>query len=134
MILDTSFLGDLKSQDSNAKQKAIELELSGKPLRIPSIVFYELFISIGKTSITKYKILDQRAYKKLSASKPTVELSEEIANRAGIIEGVHQRSNDKPELGAGDAIVAATGLQFQEPVVANDGDFGRVEGLRVETY
>ncbi|MDZ7747242.1 MAG: PIN domain-containing protein [Halobacteriales archaeon] len=133
MILDTNFLGALKDQHPGALQKSHELELSGEPLRIPTIVSYELFISVGKTGVKKYKQKDRRAYRRLTSSKPKVEITEEIATRAGILEGEHQRSDSKPTLGPGDAIVAATARHYDEPVVSDDGDFDDVDGVeRIE--
>lgn len=129
MILDTNFLGALKDQDPAAQEKAAELEVSGRPLRVPTIVAYELFIPVGKTDEERFKIKDQRAYQRLVANKPVVEMSESIATRAGVLEGTHQRSDSKPVLGAGDAIVASTALEVNEPVVSDDADFDAVDGL-----
>ena len=134
MILDTNFIGDLKSQNSAARKKAKKLERSDKPLRIPTIVGFELYISVGKVNKTKYIIKDLRAYKRLINNKPSAELTETIGRIAGILEGIHQRSDEKPELGPGDAIVAATGIYYDEPVVTADSDFDDVEGLTVESY
>lgn len=61
-------------------------------------------------------------------------MDENIARRAGLIEGQHLTSETKPTLGPGDAIVAATGLVHNEPVVTNDSNFESVEGLVVELY
>jgi len=67
-------------------------------------------------------------------NKPVVELDDSIARRAGTLEGAHLASESAPDLGQGDAIVAATGLTLNEPVVTNDEDFQSVDGLRVERY
>jgi len=66
--------------------------------------------------------------------RPTVPLDENIARRAGVIEGHHVESDTDPELGVIDSIVAATGLVFNEPVVTDDTDFQTVDGLQVELY
>jgi len=129
MILDTNFLGALKDQNSGARWKADELEASDVPLRVPTVVWFELFIPVGHTSQQRYKIKDQQAYRRLIANKPTVELTRSIAKRAGVLEGEHRQSNDKPKLGPADAIVASTALELNEPVVSDDGDFDDVDGL-----
>jgi len=129
MILDTNYLGALKDQHPGALSKATELEVSGEPLRIPTVVGYELFISVGKTTQERFKRKDRQAYRRLTASKPKVELSEQIATRAGVLEGEHQRSTEKPNLGPGDAVVAATALLYDEPVVSDDRDFDSVDGV-----
>jgi predicted nucleic acid-binding protein len=134
MILDTNFLIDLKEQDTDAKRKARALEHSHHPLRLPTIVDFEMYISVGKADEVKYKIKDQRASSNLSSSKPAVELTQSIAKLAGNLEGLHQNSDHKSDLGPGDAIIAATGLKLGEAVVTTDDDFEDVDGLSVETY
>lgn len=129
MILDTNYLGALKDQHAGALSKAVELEASGEPLRVPTIVGYELFISVGKTGQQRFKEKDRRAYRRLTASKPKVELTEALATRAGVLEGEHQRSDEKPNLGPGNAVVAATALHFDEPVISDDRGFDTVDGV-----
>ncbi|UPM43495.1 hypothetical protein [Halocatena salina] len=48
--------------------------------------------------------------------------------------GTHRASNTKPNLNSENAIVAATGLKYDEPVVTDESDFETVDGLRVESY
>jgi len=134
VILDTNFLGALKDQDPGALEKAAELEESGVPLRVPTSVWFELFVPIGHTTSEEYEITDQRAYRRLLASKPTVDLTESIATRAGVLEGTHRRSDSKPTLGPADAIVASTALEANEPVVSDDSDFDTVDGLQRVGY
>lgn len=134
MILDTNFLGALKDQQPAALSTAGELEGSGVPLRVPTAVWFELFIPVGHTTQQRYKTKDQRAYRRLLASKPTVELTRSIAKRAGVLEGTHRRSDSKPKLGPVDAIVASTALELDEPVVSDDDDFDSVDGLERVGY
>jgi len=54
--------------------------------------------------------------------------------QVGLLEGQHLTSHSRPNLGPGDAIVAATGLTPNEAVVTNDTDFETVDGLRVRLY
>ncbi|WP_276258055.1 PIN domain-containing protein [Haloglomus litoreum] len=129
MILDTNFLGALKDRHPGALAKAEELETSGVPLRVPTIVWFELFIPVGHTNRQQYRLEDQRAYRRLISSRPTVDLTQSIAKRAGVLEGTHRRSDSKPALGPADAIVASTALEVNEPVVSDDDDFDHVDGL-----
>jgi predicted nucleic acid-binding protein len=99
------------------------------PQRIPSIVVQELYVSVGAGT---QSFQNAEKYEKLMANYPVVPLEESIAKRAGTLEGIHAVSDSKKNLGAGDAIVAATALQFNEPVVGEDEDFGDVDGLEVE--
>ena len=76
-----------------------------------------------------------REYEALVRNKPIVPLDENIARRAGALEGQHLASETKPDLGLADAVVAATGLVYNEAVVTDDtSDFGSVDGLRIETF
>jgi predicted nucleic acid-binding protein len=68
------------------------------------------------------------------ADKPVVELDETTSRQTCVIEGQHIASETKPTLGLADAVVAATGLVFNEPVVTDDtSDFGTVDELDVVT-
>lgn len=131
MILDTSVLIALRDDTESAKATAAELDATGLPLRLPSIVIWELYFGVGAGSET---IANQRAYEKLIANKPVIPLDENLARRSGILMGTHRASTTKPTLDPGDSIVAATGLTYNEPVVTNDSDFESVDGLRIESY
>jgi len=129
MILDTEFLIELDNQNQDAIETAADLEAADVPLRVPTIVVQELYVGVGAGSES---FENARTYEALVANKPVVELDGKIARQAGALEGRHVASDEKPELGPGDAIVAATGLQYNEPVVTSDGDFSHVDGLAVE--
>ncbi|QPV63105.1 PIN domain-containing protein [Halosimplex litoreum] len=128
MILDTDFLIELDAGSDRALAHARELEDGGVPLRIPTIVTFEWFISVGKGSAAE---ANRRAFRRLVSGKPTVELTDSIGRRAGELEGVHQGSDSKVRLGHGDAIVAATAMELDEPVVTTDADFEEIDGLDV---
>lgn len=130
MILDTDFLVALDERD-DAREKALELETADVPLRVPTIVLQELYVAVGAGENANG---NARKFEALIANKPIVDIDENIARRAGVVEGHHLASDRKPTLGPGDALVAATALQFNEPVVTSDGDFGTVDGLAVESF
>lgn len=129
MILDTGFFIALDEGKASAIEKKDELVGSGLPQRIPSIVIQELYVSVGAGTQSFQNV---EKYERLMRNYPVVPLDENIAKRAGALEGIHLVSDSKSNLGPGDAIVAATALQFNEPVVGEDADFGDVEGLEVE--
>lgn len=131
MILDTEFLISLRAEEAAALDLAADLEASGVPTRVPTVVIEELYVGVG-AGVTPEK--NAQAYDALVANKPIVPLDEAVARRAGILEGEHLASDSKPNLGPGDAIVAATGLVHEEAVVTNDGDFEHVDDLAVESY
>ena len=131
MILDTEFLISLRAGESGAVDLAADLEAASVPTRVPAVVVQELYVGVGAGDDATE---NARAYEALVANKPVVDLDENIARRAGVLEGHHLTSDAKPTLGPGDATVAATGLVFNEPVVTNDADFEHVDGLSVERY
>lgn len=131
MILDTEFLISLRAEEDAALDLAAELEAAGVPTRVPTIVIEELYVGVGAGATP---VSNVRAYDALVANVPVVPLDERVARQAGTLEGEHLASDSKPDLGPGDAIVAATGLVHEEAVVTNDGDFENVDGLTVESY
>jgi tRNA(fMet)-specific endonuclease VapC len=131
MIADTAFLISLRAQDEGALQLASEVETRNLPVRVPTAVVQQLFVGVGYGDDT---FDNARDFESLLANKPVVPLTENVARKAGVLEGEHAGSDSKPTLGMADAIVAATGLVFDEPVVTNDGDFEDVDGLAVERY
>lgn len=98
---------------------------------MPTIVIEELSVSVGAGAASN---ANARNFEALGEHKPVVALDEQIARRAGALEGTHIACNPAPNLGPGDAIVAATGLTLNEPIVTNDTDFESVDGLRVKLY
>jgi len=42
--------------------------------------------------------------------------------------------DEGPGIGKGDAAIAATALERDEPVLAGDGQFGNISGVTLETY
>jgi len=132
MIVDTSFLVALDQDVSAAVTRARELEADGVPLRIPTAVVMELYVSVGLGTKPNANV---RGIEALLANQPIVGLDENIARRAGTLLGLHQHDDTKPQLGSFDSIVAATGLVYAEPVMTADSDdFGSVDGLDIVTW
>ncbi|MFB6308291.1 MAG: PIN domain-containing protein [Haloarculaceae archaeon] len=128
MILDTDFLIALEEGDEAALRKAATLEAGDAPLRVPTVVVQELYVSVGAGDSS---FANASKYEALLANKPVVELTDPIARKAGVVQGRHLKSDSKANLGIADAVVAATGLQYNEAVVTSDEDFTHVEGLGV---
>lgn len=132
MILDTEFLIGIGEESEAAIAKAGQLEELGVPLRVPCMAVYELFLSVGIGDFPSQNRLEIEA---VIANKPIVGVTESIAKRAGVIEGELQASDQKAHIGPVDAVIAATGIEYSEPVVSNDiSDFDQVDGLTVESY
>lgn len=134
MILDTQFLGMLVEQGTAAREKATELDASGLPMRIPTVVAWELYYGIGKIDGEEATVGLQRSYRRLLQSLSVVDLNDRTARRAGILRGKHVASDSLATLDGADSVVAAHGLVYNEPVVSNDSDLQAVDGLQVETF
>lgn len=117
-VLDTNFLIDLDNNRPEAIEKAREIERESTPRRVPRIVITELWIAVGKGTKADH---NREKFERLLAGLPQVDLTAPIAKQAGKIEGRTQ-SADPNGVGVGmaDAIIAATGLEFDEPVVTDD--------------
>jgi predicted nucleic acid-binding protein len=132
MILDTNFVIALRRDAPGAAEKGAEIEAAKVPLRLPTVVVHELYAGVGAGSEPTRNV---REYEALVGNKPIVPLDENIARRAGALEGQHLASDAKPDLGLADAVVAATGSVYNEAIVTDDtSDFGSIDGLRVETF
>lgn len=124
MIVDTSYVLDLLDGDRSAFEKGETLTDDSVPLNVPTMTIVELFTGYGATEDEDEARLVENALR----GHPVVQLDELVARRAGWIAG-------QTGLDYGDSVVAATALQFDEPVLTgNVGDFERVEGVAVETY
>lgn len=133
MILDSTFLIDIEAEYGSALEKARGLEDDGLPLRIPMVVVYELFISVGKGATPEE---NRQVVEHVLEGFPLVPATESIAKRAGRFEGDVQRRHGSG-IGPADAIIASTAIEFDEPIVTdNVRDYERVplDDLQIETY
>ncbi|EMA47107.1 PIN domain-containing protein [Halobiforma nitratireducens] len=134
MIVDTSFVLDVIDDIEPAVQKERELEAESIPLVIPSMTVLELFVGVGKVA----NILEERQQvEAVLGSYPVVEMTPSISRRAGRLLGERMATTDngdRPGIGKGDAAIAATALERDEPVLAGDGHFGNIPGVTHESY
>jgi len=130
MILDTDFLIDLLHREESAVEKAVEVEDQRLPQRVPLLAVYELFVGVGASSMGDR---ERRTIRRVLAPRTVPELTERIAQRAGIVQGELHDAGEG--IGAADAVIGATGLVFGEPVLTRKVElFERIPGVVVETY
>lgn len=130
MILDTDFLIDLMNAEENAVRKTRKLDSQNIPQRIPIVVVYELYVGIGAVSTTEK---EREKVKRIIKPRTISEVEIEVAKRAGEIEGRLQ--SEGQAIGAVDAMVGATALYYEEPVLTQNKDhFRRIQHLSTETY
>jgi tRNA(fMet)-specific endonuclease VapC len=132
MILDTSYIIALDEQNPDAIELSREHDAANLPQRLPATVLSELYVSVGAGKLPHDNV---RAYEELVGNLPLIDTDENIARRAGVIQGEHLASDTKSTLGLADATIAATALVYNEPVVTDDrDDFGSVDGLDVVSW
>ena len=134
MIVDTSFILDVIEDVDVAVTKERELEAEGVPLVIPSMTVLELYIGVGRVANTHR---EQRTVDAILDSYPLVNMTPSISRRAGRLLGERMADADAsegPGIGKGDAAIAATAIERDEPVLAGDGHFEDVPGVTLETY
>jgi len=134
MIVDTSFVLDIIDDVDAALKKERELEAESVPLVIPSMTVLELYIGVGKVANTRE---ERQKVESVLDSYPLVDMTPSISQRAGRLLGEHMADADEdegPGIGKGDAAVAATALERDEPVLAGDRHFENIPGITHETY
>ncbi len=140
MILDTNFLIALDNRDPSARQKAKQIERQNRPRKVPDVVVAELWVSVGYGA-TPTK--NRRNLRQVLRNLGRADLTRRIAKLGGKIQG-EAKDNDPNNSGVGlaNALIAATAIELNEPVVTNNTtDFvSRIQqnlgysGLDVETY
>ncbi|WP_435552462.1 PIN domain-containing protein [Natrinema sp. CGMCC1.2065] len=134
MIVDTSFVLDVIDGINEALEKERELETEGVPLVIPTMTVLELYIGVGKVAHTT---AERQRVEAVLDSYPLVPMTPSLSRRAGRLLGrrlTDAAAGDGPGIGKGDAVVAATALERDEPVLTGDTHFETISGIDVETY
>lgn len=130
MILDTSFLVDVMRGDGAALSTVDEIEADGAPQNIPAMTIQELFIGVGASAQAER---ERRRIEAVVESRPILPTTEEIARKAGRIDGELRKAGQRIDVG--DATIGATGIVREEPVVTGNPDhFERIPGLDVVGY
>lgn len=134
MIVDTSFVLDVIADVDAAVAKERSLEATGVPLVIPSMAVLELYVGVGKVANTP---AERQRVEAVLDSYPLADQTPSISRRAGRLLGdqlADTADGDGPGLGKGDAAIAATALERDEPLLAADTHFSNIPGVTLETY
>ena len=131
MILDTSFLIDLKDGDSGAFATAVEL-FDGDVVQrvaIPSVM--ELYYGAHFTRSEE----ELRKVRNLLLMYPLVDIDENLSRRAGeLLADADRRDGGDSGVDNEDAIIGAVAEQFGEPVLTDNVDHFEKLDIDVETY
>lgn len=130
MILDTSFLLDVRHGDSAAIRLASQLDSDQVYQRVSSITVAELFAGVPRSPNPEK---EQQNIISVVLSKEIVSIDERIAQRAGRLHG--ELYNDGTPVEMHDCLIAATSIDFEEPVVTRNVDhFERFTDVAVREY
>ena len=130
MILDTSFLIDVMNADDAALETVDEIEDDGLEQHVPAMTLQELFIGVGASDLPER---ERHKIEYVVESRPILPTTEEVARKAGRIDGTLRRQGERIDVG--DATIGATGVVHDEPVVTgNPNRFEQIPGLEVERY
>lgn len=130
MILDTAFLVDLLRGDHAALSLRDELERGSEPLRVPSVVLFELWEGIESA---RNPPRERELVEETLLGYATLPLRPDHAQRAGALCAALRRRGIR--IGDADLLIAGTALVEEEVVLTrNARDFERIPELRVRTY
>ena len=94
----------------------------------------ELYVGVEKIANTRD---EQQTVDTVLDSYPLVDMPPSISRRAGRLLGERLADDDDgegPGIGKEDAVIAATALERDEPVLAGDSYFGTIPGVTREAY
>lgn len=130
MILDTTFLIDVIRGHPAANRLLLELEQGSEPLRIPTVVAFELWAGAARS---RRPAEEERTVALALSAHPSLHLTEEHTRQAGAVSASLQDRGDP--IGDADVLLAGTALAEGEALVTrNKRHFERVPGLRLRTY
>lgn len=130
MIVDTDVLIDVMGDDEQAKREVADLESARVPLRISSVSLFELYHGLERVEDSAD---GRRRMEAVLDSKPTYPADDAVMKKAGRIDG--RLTAEGRTIGMGDAIIAATALVHEEPVLTRNVDrFERIDGVGIESY
>lgn len=130
VILDTCFLIDVQDGDGDALRVSTDLETGPHRLRVSAVSLAELQTGVMRVS-DSLNSLDEMV--KVTATKDVIPISRSIALRAGRLHGELQNRGEEVDML--DCFIAATALDYEEPVVTrNLSHFERIDGVFVHSY
>ncbi len=129
VVVDTTFIIDIMKKDSEALEKAEELEEGSEEVRVPSPVIFELWEGIERSeNPLEEKIRVMRVIESFLG----VPFDFKHARAAG------KRSakllDEGKVLDPLDILIGGTAVAEDETLVTRDGDFDRISDIEIETY
>ena len=129
MILETSFIIDFLRNEPNAVSKIQKLRQENIPIQITTPSIFELWS--GASSLEK----SERQKNNLAMfiqEQLIIPLDAESAEKAGRIGGTLVKKG--LQIQAEDCMIAGIAIKNNIPLLTKDGDFKRIEELKIEEY
>lgn len=132
MILDTSFLLDLKDGHQEAFEKATEMYDAGIAQRVAMPTVWELHYG----AVFSRSEDERRRVRNLLGMYPLVSIDKSIALRAGeLLAEADRNAGGDSGVDNEDGVIAAVADLYGEPVLTdNVRHFERLPGIHIETY
>ncbi|KTG09876.1 hypothetical protein AUR64_09625 [Haloprofundus marisrubri] len=131
MILDTSYLLDLKSGDPSAFERGVEMQEQDVVQRVTVISVTELHY--GAQFLQSED--ERRRVRNLVRAYPLVSIDERTAVRAAeLVADADRRNDGSSGVESEDGYIGAVADQFGEPVLTRNVDDFEKLGVDVETY
>lgn len=132
MILDTSFLLDLKDGQRDAFEMAVELYENGVVQRVAMPTVWEL----NYGAVYSESADEHRRVQNLLRMYPLVEIDKSTALRAGeLLAEADRAAGGDSGVDNEDGVIAAVADRYGEPVLTDNAThFDRLPGIQVETY
>lgn len=129
MLLDTAFLIDLMRGDGGAVDRARQLEADLVQQRLSAMTLFELFYGVARSDQPE---AERQTVESVISTKPIYPADDAVMRKAGRLAG--DLASDGRAVGDGDAVIAATAIAVDEPVLTrNVTEFERL-GAEVERY
>jgi len=131
MILDTSFLLDLKDGDESAFDRAVTLYESGTVQRVAMPSVWELHYGAAYADSDA----ERRRVRNLLSMYPPVAVDEETARCAAkLLAAADRREGGESGVDTEDGLIGAVAEGFGEPVLTRNVDDFDALGVTYETY
>lgn len=129
MILDTSFLIDLMRGDDGAVEAARRLEADLVQQRLSAMSLFELFYGVARSDQPE---AERETVESVISTKPVHPADDAVMQKAGRLAG--ELATEGRAVGDGDAVIAATAIALDEPVLTrNVAEYERL-GVSVQRY
>jgi predicted nucleic acid-binding protein len=131
MIIDSSFLFDLMSEDPDAFSKGVELADDGEMQWLPTPVVAETYygVATARSDTTEQEVRNRLL------GYPRIDVDEEIARKAGeLLAATDDRVGGNAGVGPNDAYIAAMADVLTDAVLTDNVEDFETLGVPVETY